>query len=143
MIAPARACAGADATGVSVTAAITAAPAPAARHYLNDLTFSVPVAGRSDRRLLTIPGGVLRSLTLISGSMAEVVTFTDPSFGCPCGWVRSIDVAEPAHPKIVGEYKIAEDQQSFRARTSSGTAKVRPAGTRKRARAGLRRSREL
>ena len=42
-----------------------------------------------------------------------MVTFTDPSFGCPCGWVRSIDVAEPAHPKIVGEYKIAEDQQSF------------------------------
>src|SRR6516162_11467069 len=30
-----------------------------------------------------------------------------------------------------------------RARTNSGTAKVRPAGTRKRARAGLRRSREL
>jgi hypothetical protein len=40
-------------------------------------------------------------------------TFTDPSFGCPWGWVRSIDVADPAHPKIVGEYKIAEDQQSF------------------------------
>jgi hypothetical protein len=40
-------------------------------------------------------------------------TFTDPSFGCPWGWVRVIDVADPAHPVIVGEYKIAEDQQSF------------------------------
>ncbi len=40
-------------------------------------------------------------------------TFTDPSFGCPWGWVRIIDVADPAHPVIVGEYKIAEDQQSF------------------------------
>ena len=40
-------------------------------------------------------------------------TFTDPSFGCPWGWVRIIDVADPAHPTIVGEYKIAEDQPSF------------------------------
>ncbi len=27
--------------------------------------------------------------------------------------MRIIDVADPAHPVIVGEYKIAEDQQSF------------------------------
>jgi len=40
-------------------------------------------------------------------------TFTDPSFGCPWGWARIINVADPAHPVIVGEYKIAEDQQSF------------------------------
>ncbi len=40
-------------------------------------------------------------------------TFTDPSFGCPWGWVRIIDVADPTHPTIVGEYKIAEDEQSF------------------------------
>jgi len=40
-------------------------------------------------------------------------TFTDPSFGCPWGWARIIDVSDPAHPTIVGEYKIAEDQQSF------------------------------
>ena len=40
-------------------------------------------------------------------------TFTDPSFGCPWGWARIIDVADPAHPVIVGEYKIAEDEQSF------------------------------
>jgi hypothetical protein len=40
-------------------------------------------------------------------------TFTDPSFGCPWGWVRIINVADPSNPVIVGEYKIAEDQQSF------------------------------
>ncbi len=40
-------------------------------------------------------------------------TFTDPSFGCPWGWQRMIDISDPAHPFIVGEYKIAEDQQSF------------------------------
>lgn len=40
-------------------------------------------------------------------------TFTDPSFGCPWGWMRMINVADPARPTIAGEYKIAQDQQSF------------------------------
>ena len=40
-------------------------------------------------------------------------TFTDPTFGCPWGWVRLISVKDPAHPVIVGEYKIAQDDQSF------------------------------
>jgi hypothetical protein len=40
-------------------------------------------------------------------------TFTDPSFGCPWGWSRLIDVADPAHPRIVGEYKIAQDDAAF------------------------------
>lgn len=40
-------------------------------------------------------------------------TFTDPTFGCPWGWVHLISVRDPAHPQIVGEYKIAQDQQSF------------------------------
>lgn len=40
-------------------------------------------------------------------------TFTDPSAGCPWGWERLIDLRDEAHPKIVGEYKIAQDMQSF------------------------------
>ena len=40
-------------------------------------------------------------------------TFTDPSNGCPWGWARIINVEDPAHPVIVGEYKLPEDQQSF------------------------------
>ena len=40
-------------------------------------------------------------------------TFTDPSFGCPWGWARIIDISDPARPTIVAEYKIAEDQGSF------------------------------
>ncbi len=40
-------------------------------------------------------------------------TFTDPTFGCPWGWARLINVADPAHPQITGEYKIAQDDQSF------------------------------
>ena len=40
-------------------------------------------------------------------------TFTDPTFGCPWGWSHLISVADPAHPQIVGEYKISQDEQSF------------------------------
>jgi hypothetical protein len=40
-------------------------------------------------------------------------TFTDPSFGCPWGWERLIDISDPTHPSIIGEYKIAQNQQSF------------------------------
>ena len=40
-------------------------------------------------------------------------TFTAPSGGCPWGWEHVIDVSDEAHPKIVGEYKIAQDDQSF------------------------------
>lgn len=40
-------------------------------------------------------------------------TFTDPSFGCPWGWVRLLDTSDPAHPNIVGEYKLPQDDQSF------------------------------
>ncbi len=40
-------------------------------------------------------------------------TFTDPSFGWPWAWVRLIDVADPAHPTIVGEYKIFQNSQAF------------------------------
>jgi hypothetical protein len=40
-------------------------------------------------------------------------TFTDPTFGCPWGWVRLISVRDPAHPVIVGEYKTAQDTQAF------------------------------
>jgi hypothetical protein len=36
-------------------------------------------------------------------------TFTDPSFGCPWGWVRTIDVTRPARPRIVGEYRLPEN----------------------------------
>jgi hypothetical protein len=40
-------------------------------------------------------------------------TFTDPTFGCPWGWVRLISVKDPAHPVIVGEYMITQDTQAF------------------------------
>jgi hypothetical protein len=36
-------------------------------------------------------------------------TFTDPSFGCPWGWARMIQVAQPRRPHVVGEYKTAEN----------------------------------
>lgn len=40
-------------------------------------------------------------------------TFTAPNDGCPWGWERLIDISDEAHPRIVGEYKIAQDAASF------------------------------
>jgi hypothetical protein len=40
-------------------------------------------------------------------------TFTAPSHGWPWGWVRLISVADPAHPAIVGEYKIHQNTGAF------------------------------
>src|SRR5215469_220477 len=40
-------------------------------------------------------------------------TFTDARQGCPWGWQRLISIADPAHPVIVGEYRIAQDQPTF------------------------------
>ncbi len=36
-------------------------------------------------------------------------TFTSPAFGCPWGWARAIQSANPKRPHVIGEYKIAED----------------------------------
>jgi LVIVD repeat-containing protein len=40
-------------------------------------------------------------------------TFTDPSHGCPWGWARLIDTADPSHPTIVSEYRIPQNTRSF------------------------------
>jgi hypothetical protein len=36
-------------------------------------------------------------------------TFTDSDFGCPWGWARAIQVGNPKLPRVIGEYKIAEN----------------------------------
>jgi hypothetical protein len=36
-------------------------------------------------------------------------TFTDPTFGCPWGWVHTIQVAQPRQPRVIGEYKLPEN----------------------------------
>jgi hypothetical protein len=39
--------------------------------------------------------------------------FTDPSFGWPWGWARLINVSDPEHPVLTGEYKIFENTDAF------------------------------
>jgi hypothetical protein len=33
--------------------------------------------------------------------------------GCPWGWMRVVDISDESHPAVVGEYKIAENEQDF------------------------------
>jgi hypothetical protein len=41
--------------------------------------------------------------------------FTDPSFGSPWGWMRLIDVEDPSAPSIVGEFKLFQNTDAFKA----------------------------
>ncbi|TDD67888.1 hypothetical protein E1262_17940 [Jiangella aurantiaca] len=36
-------------------------------------------------------------------------TFTSAGFGCPWGWARALQVARPARPQVLGEYKLPEN----------------------------------
>jgi hypothetical protein len=36
-------------------------------------------------------------------------TFTQANFGCPWGWARTVDVAQPGEPRVVGEYRLPEN----------------------------------
>jgi hypothetical protein len=40
-------------------------------------------------------------------------TFTDPLFGCPWGWLRTIDVSDPARPRMVGAFKLRQNTRAF------------------------------
>ena len=48
-------------------------------------------------------------------------TFTVSSFGWPWGWARVWNVAQPARPRIVGEYKIFQNTEGFRADVDPAT----------------------
>lgn len=61
--------------------------------------------------------------TAIKVPGADVVMLTDevyafvpgliPDGGCPWGWVHFVDVEDPAAPKLVGEYKVAQNDPAF------------------------------
>lgn len=40
-------------------------------------------------------------------------TFTLSSFGCPWGWARLIQTAQPKRPHIIGEYRLPANQRAF------------------------------
>jgi hypothetical protein len=47
--------------------------------------------------------------------------------GCPWGWMRTLDVTDEAHPAVVGEFKLPENDPSFC--TTLGTDKLDRAST--------------
>jgi hypothetical protein len=57
---------------------------------------------------IKVPG---RALALTTDEVYG--TYTGPVQGCPWGWERLIDISDAAHPRILGEYKIAQDQAAF------------------------------
>jgi hypothetical protein len=39
--------------------------------------------------------------------------FTDPTHGCPWGWMRMLNVRDPGQPRIISSYRLAEDTSAF------------------------------
>lgn len=56
-----------------------------------------------------------RALALVTdevyGDLLDPISGDD--HGCPWGWVRMIDIADEAHPKVVGQYKIEQNLQAY------------------------------
>ncbi len=59
-----------------------------------------------------VPGRALVLTTdEVYGDSVDAVTGED--HGCPWGWVRLIDIADEAHPKLVGEYKMPQNYKTY------------------------------
>jgi hypothetical protein len=58
-----------------------------------------------------------RSLALttdeVYGDLLDPLVRPENEFGCPWGWVHLIDIANEAQPRLVGEYRTAENQDAF------------------------------
>jgi hypothetical protein len=59
----------------------------------------------------------------VYGDALDPVTMQD--HGCPWGWMRTIDLSDEAKPKVIGEYKVEENDPAFCTSPNS----LGPAGT--------------
>jgi hypothetical protein len=69
------------------------------------LDYSPPYAPGT-HTALPIPG---RELVLLTDEIFPIMI----NAGCPYGWVRLVDVADPLHPRIAGELELRENQPEF------------------------------
>jgi hypothetical protein len=61
----------------------------------------------------------------VYGDYLDPIERPKNEFGCPWGWVHIVDIADPAHPTIVGEFKTYENEASY----CTSTAGQDPANT--------------
>ncbi len=62
---------------------------------------------------------ILATEEIYGKGVAEDQAFGAALGGCPWGWARVIDISDPTNLRIVSEYKIDENQQTFCATLSS------------------------
>jgi hypothetical protein len=73
-----------------------------------------PIAQRLDYSPPSPPG----THSAVQAPGRDVVVLTDEiyaepwSSGCPWGWMRTVDISDPTHPTIAGEYKLPENDAS-------------------------------
>lgn len=61
---------------------------------------AVPIPGQPDKVLITdeVYGEALRALG---------------DHGCPWGWTRFVDIADPKEPQVISEFRLAENEATF------------------------------
>ena len=54
-----------------------------------------------------------RSYVLTTDEVYGKIPVLLSNHGCPWGWVRLLDVKDPTHPKVVSEYKLPQNDQTY------------------------------
>jgi hypothetical protein len=63
---------------------------------------------------VNLPGRELAITTdEVYGDLLDPLVRPENEFGCPWGWVHVIDIANEATPRLVGEFRIEENEQTY------------------------------
>ncbi|HJP67107.1 MAG TPA: hypothetical protein VKA30_12490, partial [Actinomycetota bacterium] len=81
---------------------------------LNSPTATPRWANQTVHSSVKIPGKpYVLTTDEIYGTLLNAFTQPYNTSGCPWGWVHTIDVTDPAHPKTVGQFQLAENKSTY------------------------------
>lgn len=86
-------------------------------HLVTPVRGRVPYTNPGAHSAVKVPG---RPLVVITEEVyGDLLDFTDRATGfvddegCPWGWVKIANISDPQHPRVVGEYRTRQNQQSY------------------------------
>jgi hypothetical protein len=54
-----------------------------------------------------------RDVALVTDEVYGFIPVVLPGHGCPWGWTRFVDIADPTTPRVIGDYRIPQNQPDF------------------------------
>lgn len=86
-------------------------------HLITPADNRVPYTNPGAHSAVKVPG---RPLVVITEEVyGDLLDFTDPTTGfvddegCPWGWVKIANISDPRNPRVVGQYRTAQNHQSY------------------------------